>query len=580
MKSLKSKLIFTTLILVTVTSLLTVIMGVFESFRTTEEIIQTQVKQQLNSAGNMADIYLKTEFGSLSLSNKGTLVDENNQEIAGNYDAIDQLANSMNVVATVFVKEGNDYTRVLTTIKDDKGERIIGTQLDATGTAYKEVSKGNVALGEASILNKQYMTRYAPIYDSNQQIIGIYFVGVPMQSVNDIFQQGLRSTISITAILIIVVLLAAGVVVFFTSGSIAKPIRRITTAAQKIAEGDFDVELSVKSKDEIGQLATAFQLTIKQLVNYQEYIDEISNALSTVSDGDLTVTLQKEYIGQFQKLKDHMQSLLVNLNATMTQISSSAEQVNSGSGQIANTAQALSHGATEQASAVEQLSASIAQVTTQINQNAENAASAYDKVEFAGKEMHISNEQMQSMVEAMNQITQKSSEISKIIKMIEDISFQTNILALNAAIEAARAGEAGKGFAVVADEVRNLAGKSAEAAKDTTTLIQATVDAVENASQIADSTAESLQKSEEVTRESVTLINKIAEASQEQATAIAQINQGVEQISSVIQTNAATSEESAAASQELSSQAHLLEEFVAKFKLSDTEGSSFSGTEF
>jgi methyl-accepting chemotaxis protein len=567
MKSLKGKLTLNILILVTVTSLITVVMGVYESFKITDKIIQTQVKEQLNSADNMLELHLKDQFGALSLASEGVLVDKSKNEIAGNYEAVDLLAENMNVVVTVFAKDGNDFTRVLTTIKDEKGERAVGTQLDASGKAYKAISEGNEYVGEANILGSEYITEYAPLYDDAQQLIGIYFVGIPMQTVNTLFSDGLTSTITIVALLMAVVLIIAGIIIYLVSGKISNPIHKITNTAQKIAEGDFDVELSIKSKDEVGRLANAFNLTIAQLINYQEYIDEISDALSTISTGDLTVELHKEYAGQFQKLKVHMQALLVNLNETMSQISQSAGQVNSGAGQIANTAQALSQGATEQASSVEQLSASITQISQQISQNADTARSVYDKAESAGSEIQLSNEQMQDMVKAMEEITLKSSEISKIIKMIDDIAFQTNILALNASIEAARAGEAGKGFAVVADEVGNLAGKSAEAAKNTAVLIEATINAVENASQIADNTAVSLHKSAEMTNESVVLIDKIAQASQEQASAIVQIDQGIEQISSVVQTNAATSEESAAASQELSSQSHILEELVTKFKL-------------
>jgi methyl-accepting chemotaxis protein len=571
MKSLKGKLILIILTLITISSLLTVSIGLFQSFNVTDKIINTLVEDRLTSSNNMLKTYLDEQFGSLSLNSNGELIDKNNQTIDGNFQYIDKFSQDMDTVATVFAKDGNKYIRVLTTIKDDKGERVVGTELDTNGQAYKEISNGKDYFGEADILGSKYMTVYAPIYDSNKQIIGIYFVGVPIESVNSILNEGMVSTVRAVVLLTVFILIIAAIITYFVSNGIAKPIKKVTTVAQQIADGNFDVELSVNSKDEVGQLAKAFNLTIERLINYQGYIDEISETLLSVSNGDLTVTAKREYVGQFKKLKDNMQALLTNLNSTLLQINESAAQVDSGAEQVANGAQALSQGVTEQASSIEELSASITEVTEQIRKSADNAKSAHDKAEFAEKELHSSNGQMKDMITAMDQITLKSSEISKIIKIIDDIAFQTNILALNAAVEAARAGAAGKGFAVVADEVRNLAGKSAEAAKSTTVLIGETIEAVENGSQIANRTADSLNKSAKVIIDAVSLIDEIARSSQEQATAIVQINQGIEQISSVVQTNAATAEESAAASEELSGQSNMLKELISEFKLRDTE---------
>lgn len=357
----------------------------------------------------------------------------------------------------------------------------------------------------------------------------------------------------------------------FLASFISKPIKKITRAAQQIADGDFNVSLDVRSRDEIGQLAKAFNYTINRLVNYQAYIDEISDALYSVSQGDLTIELHKEYVGQFEKLKDNMEAFLYNLNQTLLQINRSAQQVDIGSNQVANGAQALSQGSEEQTNSIEELLDSIAEITMQIKQNAENTKLVNDSAELAGKELLSSNNQMKNMVHAMGDITTKSDEISKIIKVIDDIAFQTNILALNAAVEAARAGSAGKGFAVVADEVRNLASKSAEAAKSTTKLIEETHIAVQNGSNIVTNTAKSLDETAKATEEVLTLIEKITKASDQQAIAIAQVNAGIEQISAVIQTNNATSEESVAASEELSGQAGVLKELIDKFKFKTNE---------
>lgn len=437
--------------------------------------------------------------------------------------------------------------------------------LQALGAMTERMISGGVGNGEYQYKDVDKIAGYAPIEGSSWTMILTAESKEALQGIAELTKALLVMCLIITAIGV------AGT--YFVSAQIANPLKKITVAAQQIADGNFDVALSVRSRDEIGRLAQAFELTIDRLINYQGYIDEISQALLSVAQGDLTIVPQRDYTGQFKQLKDNMESMLDNLNATMLRINQSAAEVDSGADQVSTGAQALSQGATEQASAIQELSASLEEVTAQIRQNAENAKQAHGKADFAGKELRESNDKMHETVAAMEQIAVKSVEISKIIKVIDDIAFQTNILALNAAVEAARAGEAGKGFAVVADEVRNLAGKSAEAAKNTTILIEETIAAVKNGSSLSTATAKSLEQSAQETQDAIALIDRIALATQEQATAIVQINQGVEQISSVVQTNAATAEQSAAASEELSSQSNLLEELIARFKLRDDNAS-------
>lgn len=345
-----------------------------------------------------------------------------------------------------------------------------------------------------------------------------------------------------------------------------RPIGYVVDAAKDISEGNLDIKLPVKSMDEIGVLSESFKDTAAYL---KRIIGEISDILNKIARNDLTVESKEEYRGAFMAIKESVKGITQNLNSVMGGIRQSADQVASGSNQVASGSQALSQGATEQASSIEELAATISEISQQVKSNAENAVYASSKAGEVGAGMAESNRQMQDMIQAMSNIAKSSGDISKIIKTIEDIAFQTNILALNAAVEAARAGEAGKGFAVVADEVRSLAIKSSEASKNTAALIEESLKAVENGTKIADDTAKSLLEAVEGAKEVSEVVDKISNASSLQAESINQVTLGVDQISAVVQTNSATAEESAAASEELSSQSQLLRELVGRFKIKD-----------
>lgn len=276
-----------------------------------------------------------------------------------------------------------------------------------------------------------------------------------------------------------------------------------------------------------------------------------------------------DYLGEFASIKASGNKIIGTLNDALSQIHRASNQVASGSEQVSSGAQSLSQGATEQASSIEELAATINELSEQVKQTAQNSSDINVLIEAAGNGVEGSNQQMKEMMSAMTRINESSSEIEKIIKTIEDIAFQTNILALNAAVEAARAGTAGKGFAVVADEVRSLASKSAEAAKDTTVLINHSLEAVAEGNRIARETQISLLNVVEKAQKITVGMAKITEAASMQAEGIAQVTTGVDQISSVVQTNAATAEESAATSQELSSQSSLLKDLVGRFRLKD-----------
>ena len=377
------------------------------------------------------------------------------------------------------------------------------------------------------------------------------------------FYQG----ITITVIMTLVFLLLAVFVAFRIAKPIANPIVNLVARIQKMTEGDLHSEVpQVKSSDEVGELSQSLTRTVNGLSNY---VGEISAVLSSLKAGDCTVETKQNYRGDFAPIKDSLEGIIDNLNRMFTEIRIAADQVSGGAEQVSNAAQSLSQGATEQASSIEELSASITEINTKVGNSAASASEANRLSSEASGQMKLGEDQMEKMVAAMGDISKSSEKIQNIIKTIEDIAFQTNILSLNAAVEAARAGEAGKGFSVVADEVRNLAAKSAEAAKNTSELIESSLAAVHNGSQIAEETQKSFRTIQESSEKTNELIGSIASDANEQASAIGQVTQGVEQISAVVQTNSATSEESAAASEELNGQAQVMKQTLAFLKLKE-----------
>ncbi len=345
----------------------------------------------------------------------------------------------------------------------------------------------------------------------------------------------------------------------------ADPIKAASERLKELSLGNLSDEVEIyKPEDEIGDLTRALATTVQ---TWRDYIGDISASLAELDQGNLTFEMGMEYVGDFAPIKRSFENTINTLNNVFRNLNISAEEVASGSEQVASGAQALAQGTTEQASSVEELAATINDINAHVTNSAENAKLTSEQARTTAAELERGKKQMEQMTTSMNQINDSSSEISKIIKTIEDIAFQTNILALNAAVEAARAGAAGKGFAVVADEVRNLASKSAEASKNTAALIEATVQSVQEGADIANQTAESLDRIVVSSEESAKLVQEISRASQDQAFSIAQVTQGIDQISSVVHTNSATSEQSAAASEELSGQAQSLMNLVKQFKI-------------
>ena len=434
---------------------------------------------------------------------------------------------------------------------------------DTVGLDYSRSADGAVFSDVTSVKNgEESLAVTMPVKFNHFD--DVYYVSVvaPMSEIcaenNALVLELVSAFIALTVVLF--------VVIYVSVRTSLRPLGIVKHLAEKVADGNFadEVNLSRLPRDEIGELV---QLNSKSIDKISSYIHEMKKVLELIAGGNMTESIDREFVGEFAAIKTAINKISHSLNATLSDIGTASSQVLLGANQISASSAALASGSSQQAASVAQLSADIADVAEKTRENSAQACRAASLSEKVRGNAETGSRQMDEMITAVREINTASRDISKVIKVIDDIAFQTNILALNAAVEAARAGEAGKGFAVVADEVRNLAGKSAEAAKNTNELIANSMKKAELGAKIAENTASSLSEIVEGINESSAIVMSIAHSSEEQSAAITQINMGIGQVAEVVHLNSATSQESAAAAEELSGQSEVLEGLIGKFKL-------------
>ncbi|MFG6338742.1 MAG: methyl-accepting chemotaxis protein [Lachnospiraceae bacterium] len=476
-------------------------------------------------------------------------------------EVLDGLKKRQGCEFTIF--EGD--TRAYSTVTKN-GERVVGTKL-ASNLVDIVLKQGQPYVGEAEILDETYLCSYVPTKGADGKVDGLIFAGISIAEA----EKETARIIDYAIVISVAVIIAC---IIFLTGYLKKrvsgPLGKITQAAERLEKGELgladgkQVQIGVRSNDEIGLLGEIFEETIGSL---RAYIGEISEVLGAIAKGDLTQETQQNYTGDFLAIKKSLDSILGALNQTMGQFAASAGHVSDGADQVSASAQTLAQGATEQASAVTEISTTIADISAGARETSNAAEEVGQYVNQAGAQLGVSIENVKELSASMDRISEESKQIGTIIATIENIAFQINILSLNAAVEAARAGAAGKGFAVVAEEISSLASKSDEAAKATKELIESSAATIVEGGKAMNRVTEALGRTGELAGNVTVKMEQVVDAVEKQTVAMEQVSTGVEQISAVVENNSATSQECAAASEELSSQSSMLMDLISSFRL-------------
>ncbi len=512
----------------------------------------------------LGDVYFDEDSQSYVVGASGVLKDKNGG-VRGVAAADVYLDSISDIVSNIQIEEDGGIFLV-----DTRTDTIIGHRDETVVGKTLSESDGMYAYAEEQIqAGKMGLSLYEGTYIEIAQVPGSNWIAVAYVDKAEVLAELYDLTRTMTTVSAVAVLVLMLLVIIQTRRIIGRPVKELSRVATQIAEGELNQTIRYRSRDELGVLADNFNQVTIRLRDYVKYIDEVSNTLLEIAKGNLAFELKNDYAGEFAKIKSSLEAIADELNVVMGQMSASSRDVAAGAAQVSTSAVSLSQGSTEQASEVEALAGHIGRVSDSVQKVAQGAQKASSISKEVGKGLLESNTKMQNMTDVMQRISEKSNAIHKIVKTIDDIAFQTNILALNAAVEAARAGEAGKGFAVVAEEVRTLAGRSANAAKETTELLGETISSMEEGVIAADDTAKSMLSAAEMAEEMDKLIGGIADYTKEQAVTAEEISHGIDQISIVVQSNVDTAESSAAASEELAGQAAALRELVSKFRLKD-----------